>query len=85
MSTYRYDFNVFLEDFEQHIDWGKYYNLQKSNIPQIALTFDSTYIESHSKSMEAEVLKLYKDKIFLNNIFLLEINYTFMDSKLVLP
>ena len=29
----RYDYNVFLEDFQKYIDWGKYYDLEKSIIP----------------------------------------------------
>ena len=74
----RYDFNVFLEDFEQHVDWGKYYNLNKSNIPKADFVFDSLYIESHKEIMRQEVRELNKNKVFLNNIFLLEINYTYI-------
>ena len=71
----RYDFNIFLEDYEKYIDWGKYYNLPKSNIANSEFVFDSTYIESHQELMEMEIGELYRNKVFLNNIFLLEINY----------
>ena len=74
----RYDFNIFLEDYEKYIDWGKYYDLNKSNIPKIDLKHDSVYIESHKEIMEQEIHELYKNKVFLNNIFLLEINYTYI-------
>lgn len=74
----RYDFNVFLEDFEQFVDWGKYYDLSRSNIPKVDFVFDSLYIESHKEIMQQEVHELNKNKVFLNNIFLLEINYTFI-------
>ncbi|MGB5357240.1 MAG: hypothetical protein WBN11_11165 [Eudoraea sp.] len=73
----RYDFNVFLEDFEKYVDWGKYYNLNKSNIPKLDFVFDSIYIERNAAIMKLEVRELFKNKIFLNNIFLLEINYTY--------
>jgi len=74
----RYDFNVFLEDFEKYVDWGKYYDLSKSNIPKDIFAFDSLYVESHKKIMEDEIHDLYKNKVFLNNIFLLEINYIYI-------
>ncbi|MGB5244248.1 MAG: DUF6090 family protein [Lutimonas sp.] len=74
----RYDFNVFLEDFEKHVDWGKYYDLSRSNIPNIDFAYDSLYIDSHKEIMQREVRELYKNKVFLNNIFLLEINYTYI-------
>jgi len=74
----RYDFNIFLEDFEKYVDWGKYYDLNKSNIPKLDLEYDTVYIESHKKIMEKEIHELYKNKVFLNNIFLLEINYTYI-------
>ncbi len=73
----RYDFNVFLEDFEKYIDWGKYYDLSRSNVPQLAFEYDSVYIESNTDRMKEEVRELFKNKVFLNNIFLLEINYTY--------
>ena len=73
----RNDFDVFLEDFEKYIDWGKYYDLSKSNIPELDLVYDSLYITSHTSRMKGEVRKLFENKIFLNNIFLLEINYTY--------
>jgi len=73
----RYDFNVFLEDFEKYIDWGKYYDLSRSNVPQLAFVYDSVYIESNTDRMKEEVRELFKNKVFLNNIFLLEINYTY--------
>jgi len=75
----RYDFNVFLEDFEHYIDWGKYYDLTKSNIPQLDLVYDSTYIENHQSEMKAEVIELFKNKVFLNNIFLVEVNYAWIE------
>jgi hypothetical protein len=74
----RYDYNVFLEDFEKYVDWGKYYNLNKSIIPTLDLKYDSIYIESHKDLMKQEIHRLYKSKVFLNNIFLLEINYTYI-------
>lgn len=74
----RYDFNVFLEDFEKYVDWGKYYDLSKSDIPKVQFAFDSLYVENHKDIMEQEVRELYKNKVFLNNIFLLEINYTYI-------
>ena len=74
----RYDYNVFLEDFENYVDWGKYYDLGQSNIPTLDLKYDSIYIESHKEIMEQEIHELYKNKVFLNNIFLLEINYIYM-------
>jgi hypothetical protein len=73
----RNDFDLFLADFEKYIDWGKYFDLSKSNIPQLDLVYDSVYIESHTKHMKAEVRELFENKIFLNNIFLLEINYAY--------
>ncbi len=73
----RYDFNVFLEDFEKYVDWGKYYDLNSSNIPKLDFVFDSVYIQSHSDLMRKEIDELFKNKIFLNNIFLLEINYAY--------
>jgi len=74
----RYDFNVFLVEFEKYVDWGKYYNLNKSTIPKLDFAYDSIYIESHKAIMEQEIHELYKNKVFLNNIFLLEINYTYI-------
>jgi len=74
----RYDYNVFLEDFQKYIDWGKYYDLEKSNIPTLDLKYDSVYIESHKEIMKQEIQELYENKVFLNNIFLLEINYTYL-------
>ena len=73
----RYDFNVFLEDFEKYIDWGRYFILPKSNIPKLEFVYDSVYIESHSDLMEKEIRELFKSKVFLNNVFLLEINYAY--------
>lgn len=73
----RYDFNVFLEDFEKYIDWGKFYDLTKSDIPKMHFAYDSLYIEGHSDILEEEVRDLFKNKVFMNNIFLLEINYTY--------
>ena len=74
----RYDYNVFLEDFQKYIDWGKYYDLEKSIIPNLDLKYDSIYIESHQEIMKQEIQELYQNKVFLNNIFLLEINYTYL-------
>lgn len=71
----RYDFNVFLQDYEKFINWGKYYNLSKSDVSKVQFLFDSLYIESHQNELELEVKELLKSNIFLNNIFLLEINY----------
>lgn len=76
----RNDYDVFLEDLMHHIDLGKYYDLSKSDIPNLKLTYDSAYIESHKGIMESEVRDLYKNKVFLNNIYLLEINYTFISD-----
>lgn len=74
----RYDFNVFLEDFQKYVNWGKYYDLNNSNIPKVEIAFDSLYIENHKVIIEEEIYDLYKNKVFLNNIFLLEINYTYI-------
>jgi len=74
----RNDYNVFLEDFEKYVDWGKYFDLNKSIIPVLDLKYDSIYIESHKVILEQEIHELYKNKVFLNNIFLLEINYTYI-------
>ena len=74
----RNDYDVFLEDFEKYVDWGKYYDLEKSNIPNMDFSFDSIYIESHKEIMEQEIHELYKNKVFLNNVFLLEINYNYI-------
>ena len=73
----RYDFNVFLEDFEKYVDWGSYFVLPKSNIPKLEFAYDSVYIESHAALMEKEIRELFTSKVFLNNIFLLEINFTY--------
>ena len=74
----RYDYNVFLEDFQKYVDWGKYYDLEKSIIPNLDLKYDSIYIESHQEIMKQEIQELYQNKVFLNNIFLLEINYSYL-------
>ena len=73
----RNDYDMFLEDFEKYIDWGKYYDLSNSNIPALDLKYDSVYIEGHAALMEQEVHALFRNKVFLNNIFLLQINYTY--------
>jgi len=73
----RNDYDMFLEDFEKYIDWGKYYDLGKSDIPTLDLVYDSVYIESHADLMAREVRELFRNKIYLNNIFLLEINYAY--------
>lgn len=76
----RFDFNVFLEDYIHYIDWGKHFNLRASNIPSLEFEFDSTYIEENQQAMKSEVLNLYKNKVFLNNMYLFEVNYTFMSN-----
>lgn len=73
----RNDFDLFLADFEKYIDWGKYFDLRKSNIPKLDFVYDSLYIETHTSRMKAEVQELFRNKIFLNNIFLLEVNYAY--------
>jgi hypothetical protein len=73
----RYDFNVFLEDFEHYVDWGRYYDLNRSDIPNLMFVYDSVNIERHAEEMRAEVLDLFRNKVFLNNIFLLEVNYAY--------
>ena len=73
----RYDFNVFLEDFEKYVDWGRYFVLPKSDVPKLDFVYDSLYIDSHSDLMKKEIRELFKSKVFLNNIFLLEINFTY--------
>lgn len=78
----RNDYDMFLEDFEKYVDWGKYYDLGKSDIPTLDLVYDSVYIESHTDLMEREVRELFRNRIFLNNIFLIEINYTYYTSVL---
>lgn len=76
----RNDYDVFLEDLMHHIDLGKYYDLNKSDIPNLDLTYDSAYIDSHKSILENEARGLFKNKVFLNNIYLLEINYTFISN-----
>jgi len=72
----RNDYEVFLENFETHVDWGGYFDLKKSKIPDY-LAFDSTRIESNKGQMEIDVLGLLDDKVFLNNVFLIEVNFTY--------
>jgi hypothetical protein len=73
----RNDFEIFLEDIEHYIDMGKYYDLSKSDLPNMHLAFDSLYVISNSERMKAEVRDLFRNKVFLNNIFLVEINYAY--------
>ena len=72
----RNDFNTFLVTFEEYIEWGSYYNLRKSNIPQIVV-YDSVRIEKNKRQMEMDALQLLDDKVFLNNIFLIEVNFNY--------
>lgn len=72
----RNDYETFLVSFEKHIEWGSYYNLNKSNIPE-KIVFDSARIEKKRKTMEMDAQQLLDDKIFLNNIFLLEVNFNY--------
>ena len=78
----RNDFNVFLENFELYVDWSRYYNLEKSDITHQILAFDSTYIESHTLELHQEIRALFRNKVFANNIFLLEINHGYWIERL---
>ncbi len=73
----RYDFNIFIENFEQYVDWSKYFDLNSSNSAQLIFTYDSTYIERHADILRGEITNLFQNKVFANNIFLSEINHTY--------
>lgn len=77
------DYHVFLEAFQRNLDWGNYYDLNKSPLPSAYdgvepyPILDSAYLTSHKNELEAEALDLFKDKVFNNNIFLIEVNYAY--------
>lgn len=73
----RNDFNVFLEDFEQYVDWGSYYKNVEAALPAVEMKFDSLYIQNHRAEMEREAKALFESKVFKNNIFLYEVNFTY--------
>ncbi len=73
----RNDFDIFLEDMERYVDMGKYFDLNKSDLPNLNLVVDSLYVNSNTEVMKAEVRDLFHNKVFLNNIFLVEINYAY--------
>lgn len=74
----RNDYDVFLENFQTHVDWGSFHNLEKTLFPGTNLTLDSTRIERDKQTMEQDVSGLLDDKVFLNNIFLIEMNFSYM-------
>ena len=73
----RYDFNIFIENFEQYVDWSKYFDLNRSNPAQLIFTYDSTYIERHADILSGEITNLFQNKVFANNIFLSELNHAY--------
>lgn len=73
----RYDFNIFIENFEQYVDWSKYFDLNRSNPAQLIFIHDSTYIERHADILRGEITNLFQNKVFGNNIFLSEINHAY--------
>ncbi len=73
----RFDFNTFIENFEQYVDLSKYFDLNKSNPALLTFAYDSVYIEKHSAVLRNEIDGLFKNKVFANNIFLSEINHTY--------
>ncbi len=73
----RYDFNTFIENFEQYVDWSKYFDLNKSNPAQLIFVYDSTYIEQNAEVMRKEIANLFRNKVFANNVFLSEINHAY--------
>lgn len=72
----RNDYDVFLVTFEKHVDWGSYFDLDKSTVPGNFI-FDSLRLESKKQEFESDVLGLLDDKVFLNNVFLIEINFRY--------
>lgn len=72
----RNDYDVFLERFEEHVNWGSYLDIDKSRLPGY-IAFDSASIEANYISMEKDVHSLLDDKVILNNIFLIEVNFTY--------
>jgi len=72
----RNDYNVFLERFEEHVDWGAYIDIERSTFPSY-FAFDSVKIELHKNEMVRDVHSLLDDKVILNNIFLIELNFTY--------
>lgn len=80
---FRNDYNVFLEDFIHYVDWGKYYDLPNSNIAELETSFDSAYVNSHETQLKAEIQVLFKNKVFLNNLYLFEVNYTYIKNSFI--
>jgi hypothetical protein len=73
----RNDFNVFLEDFEQYVDWSQYYDIEKSNNGDSVFAFDTLYIEQNEGKMRREISTLFENKVFANNVFLIEMNHEY--------
>lgn len=70
----RNDYDVFLEIFEHYVDWGDYYDLKKTkNIAE--MVYDSARIDSHQEEFTQNIRDLLHDKVFMNNIFLFDVNY----------
>lgn len=73
----RNDFNTFIENFEQYVDWSKYFDLNQSNPAQLVFVYDSIYIEQNNEVMREEITNLFQNKVFANNVFLSEINHAY--------
>lgn len=73
----RNDFDVFLEDFQQHYEWGNYYNMDASDLINQVLTYDTLFIETNRKNLEGQVRYLLHDKVFSNNISLIQLNHAY--------
>lgn len=72
----RNDYDVFLEIFEHYVDWGDYYDLNKTQ--KIAeMVYDSARINGHQEEFTQNVRQLLNDKVFMNNIFLIDVNYSY--------
>lgn len=73
----RNDFNTFIENFEQYVDWSKFFDLNQSNPTQLVFVYDSIYIEQNTEVMREEITNLFQNKVFANNVFLSEINHAY--------
>lgn len=70
----RNDYEVFLETFEKHVDWGDFYNLPKTKTFD-NMIFDSLRMETNRAVLEQDLRGLLRDKVFMNNIFLIDVNF----------
>jgi regulator of sigma D len=80
----RSDYEVFVHAFHQYVDMGIFYDLNNSPLPTgydanaPYMKFDSAYVENNTDILSEDVLALFDDKVFMNHIFLLEVNFTYM-------